>query len=108
MGRWFILIGPTIDVTRWLNHAGEDLILVGGQAIAVWERALNLPLVCETHDIDFLGDAEEGLRMAREMDLRCQIGGSTISGRTAHRCSITRGVSSRTFSAISWAWTNNG
>jgi hypothetical protein len=47
------------QVLHWLDHAGEDLTLVGGQAVALWEHLLGLPVLTETVDIDFLGDAAQ-------------------------------------------------
>lgn len=48
------------EVLCWLERAGEDLTLVGGQAVALWEHLLGLPVLTETVDIDFLGDAAQG------------------------------------------------
>ena len=40
------------EVLRWLERAGEDLTLVGGQAVALWEHLLGLPVLTETVDIE--------------------------------------------------------
>jgi len=32
-----------VEEVRWLERAGEDLTLVGGQTVALWERLLGLP-----------------------------------------------------------------
>jgi len=47
-----------------LDCVGEDLTLVGGQAVALWETVLGLPVMTETVDIDFLGDASQALALA--------------------------------------------
>lgn len=61
------------QVLRWLDHAGEDLTLVGGQAVAVWEHLLGLPVLTETVDIDFLGDAAQAQDLAAALGYQCRI-----------------------------------
>ena len=36
------------EVLHWLERACEDLTLVGGQAVALWEHLLGLPVLTET------------------------------------------------------------
>lgn len=60
-------------VLQWLDHVGEDLTLVGGQAVALWEHVLGLPVMTETVDIDFLGDASQALGLADALNYRCCI-----------------------------------
>jgi hypothetical protein len=60
-------------VLEWLDHAGADLTLVGGQAVALWEHLLALPILTETVDIDFLGDAAQALELAEALGYRCRI-----------------------------------
>ena len=36
------------EVLHWLERTGEDLTLVGGQAVALWEHLLGLPVLTET------------------------------------------------------------
>lgn len=57
-------------VLEWLDHAGPDLTLVGGQAVALWEHLLGLPILTETVDIDFLGDAAQALELAAALACR--------------------------------------
>jgi hypothetical protein len=61
------------EVLRWLNHTDEDLTLVGGQAVALWEHLLELPILTETIDIDFLGDAAQAEALAEMLHCRCWI-----------------------------------
>ncbi len=60
-------------VLEWLDRAGPDLTLVGGQAVALWEHLLGLPILTETVDIDFLGDAAQALELAEALAYRCRI-----------------------------------
>jgi hypothetical protein len=60
-------------VLQWLDCVGEDLTLVGGQAVALWETVLGLPVITETVDIDFLGDASQALGLADALNYRCRI-----------------------------------
>lgn len=55
------------DVLRWLAHADEELTLVGGQAVALWEHLLGLPILTETLDIDFLGDPAQAEALAEAL-----------------------------------------
>lgn len=61
------------EVLRWLEHAGEDLTLVGGQSVALWEHLLGLPVLTETVDIDFLGDAAQAQELADALGYDCRI-----------------------------------
>lgn len=61
------------EVLRWLERAGEDLTLVGGQSIALWEHLLGLPVLTETVDIDFLGDAAQAQELAEALGYDCRI-----------------------------------
>ena len=61
------------EVLRWLERAGEDLTLVGGQAVALWEHLLGLPVLTETVDIDFLGDAAQAQELADALGYDCLI-----------------------------------
>ncbi|WPL17293.1 hypothetical protein Thiowin_02294 [Thiorhodovibrio winogradskyi] len=61
------------EVLRWLEHADEELTLVGGQAVALWEHLLGLPILTETLDIDFLGDPAQAEALAEILHYRCQI-----------------------------------
>lgn len=56
------------EVLRWLESADEDLTLVGGQAVALWEHLLGLPVLTETVDIDFLGDPSQAQALADVLD----------------------------------------
>lgn len=58
---------------RWLQDADEDLTLVDGQAVALWEHLLGLPVLTETVDIDFLGDASQAEDLAAALGYRCVI-----------------------------------
>ena len=61
------------EVLHWLERAGEDLTLVGGQAVALWEHLLGLPVLTETVDIDFLGDAAQAQELADALGYDCRI-----------------------------------
>lgn len=61
------------QVLHWLDHAGEDLTLVGGQAVALWEHLLGLPVLTETVDIDFLGDAAQAQDLAAVLGYQCRV-----------------------------------
>ena len=61
------------EVLHWLERAGEDLTLVGGQAVALWEHLLGLPVLTETVDIDFLGDATQAQELAEALGYDCCI-----------------------------------
>ena len=61
------------EVLHWLERAGEDLTLVGGQAVALWEHLLGLPVLIETVDIDFLGDAAQAQELADALGYDCRI-----------------------------------
>ena len=61
------------EVLRWLERAGEDLTLVGGQSVALWEHLLGLPVLTETVDIDFLGDAAQAQELADALGYDCRI-----------------------------------
>lgn len=61
------------EVLRWLESADEDLTLVGGQAVALWEYLLGLPVLTETVDIDFLGDPSQAQALADVLGYRCLI-----------------------------------
>lgn len=61
------------QVLRWLDRVGEDATLVGGQAVALWEHVLGLPITTETVDIDFLGDAAQARGLAEALGYRCRI-----------------------------------
>ena len=61
------------EVLHWLERAGEDLTLVGGQAVALWEHLLGLPVLTETVDIDFLGDAAQAQDLATALGYQCRI-----------------------------------
>jgi hypothetical protein len=61
------------EVLRWLVHADEELTLVGGQAVALWEHLFGLPILTETLDIDFLGDPAQAEALAERLHYRCQI-----------------------------------
>lgn len=61
------------EVLRWLERAGEDVTLVGGQSIALWEHLLGLPVLTETIDIDFLGDAAQAQELADALGYDCRI-----------------------------------
>jgi hypothetical protein len=61
------------EVLRWLAQADEELTLVGGQAVALWEHLLGLPVLTETVDIDFLGDPSQAEELADALGYRCQI-----------------------------------
>jgi hypothetical protein len=60
-------------VLWWLDRVGEDVTLVGGQAVALWEHLLGLPIATETIDIDFLGDAAQARDLADALGYRCRI-----------------------------------
>jgi hypothetical protein len=70
-------------VLWWLDRVGEDVTLVGGQAVALWEHVLGLPVVTGTIDIDFLGDAAQARDLAEALGYRCRI----PVGGSRHRCS---------------------
>ena len=61
------------EVLRWLARADEDLTLVGGQSVALWEHLLGLPVLTETVDIDFLGDPSQAQELAEALGYRCLI-----------------------------------
>ena len=61
------------QVLRWMEGADEDLTLVGGQAVALWEHLLGLTVLTETVDIDFLGDASQAQELADALGYRCVI-----------------------------------
>ncbi|NEV64056.1 hypothetical protein G3446_19575 [Thiorhodococcus minor] len=61
------------EVLRWLQDADEDLTLVGGQAVALREHLLGLPVLTETVDIDLLGDASQAEDLAAALGYRCVI-----------------------------------
>jgi hypothetical protein len=66
--------GNDIDrLSQWLERAGTEITLVGGQAVALWEHLLGLPQQTETVDIDFLGDASEALGLAEGLGLECRV-----------------------------------
>ena len=60
-------------VLWWLDRVGEDVTLVGGQAVALWEHLLGLPIATETIDIDFLGDAAQARDLADTLGYRCRV-----------------------------------
>ena len=60
-------------VLQWLDCVGEDLTLVGGQSVALWEHLLGLPVMTETVDIDFLGDASQAVSLADALHYRCRL-----------------------------------
>ena len=61
------------EVLHWLERAGEDLTLVGGQAVALWEHLLGLPVLTETVDIDVLGDATQAQELAEALGYDCRL-----------------------------------
>ena len=66
------------EVLHWLERAGEDLTLVGGQSVALWEHLLGLPVLTETVDIDFLGDAAQAQELADALGYDCRLAKSSI------------------------------
>jgi hypothetical protein len=61
------------EVLRWLRHTNDELTLVGGQSVALWEHLLGLPVRTETIDIDFLGDPSQAQELADALGYRCVI-----------------------------------
>jgi hypothetical protein len=61
------------EVLRWLRRADDEVTLVGGQSVALWEHLLGLPVLTETIDIDFLGDPSQGQELADALGYRCLI-----------------------------------
>ena len=61
------------EVLHWLRRADDDITLVGGQSVALWEHLLGLPVRTETIDIDFLGDPSQAQELADALGYRCVI-----------------------------------
>lgn len=40
------------EVLRWLRRADDEVTLVGGQSVALWEHLLGLLVLTETIDIE--------------------------------------------------------
>jgi len=60
------------QIIRWVSDRADEMVIVGGQALAIWEEILQMRLCVQTRDIDILGMAEESEILAD------QIGGKLI------------------------------
>lgn len=76
-------------IIKWLaHHEEEELTIVGGQAIALWEQYFGLESKVQTEDIDLLGGVENAEKIAAVIGGQFKI--ATIDDFTVNSAVVTK------------------
>lgn len=76
-------------IIKWLaQHQEDDLTIVGGQAIALWEQYFGLESRVQTEDIDLLGGVENAEKIAAVIGGQFRI--ATIDDFTVNSAVVTK------------------